>query len=645
LYLLAIIEKEDRNDYTLLDEKIVGEMMEKGDLVALPPNALWHYKSDDSKYRYVLLLHQETDLNDLETNNVKYFRHVDEGYIISARRVQVSSIIRTQRDRSHMGLAKHDLYFFRPAGENPGGNKMVIRFLKMMVVEDTNGYSYCCLSVGSKPPLRVNLLLHRGTTSIDSGVNGGGKVADHRLGDDTSGPRSGHGRGDAKFASVSENNTGKSTEEGAKYEAYGHVLPPNRSEEFDYSLQHPVQKDLYFSGDGWAARMVDETKIPFNQLLLTSKVTKAGAGWVEVHVERYGSLHRLLVEAVLGRKLLLEETVDHLNGNRMDNRIIMLAVVSKEEQCLNRARSVSNTSGYTGIGMNIITGAWVVKWSDDKGRHCKSFKDISEAIAYRNERNSEKGNKPDDRDSERRKLAGIVAEQVRLQLLARRAAVIARQQNKVHNLEDDRELLDADNRGFIAFDEDGIPLPPNFWTKAAKGKAALKKMADARATVKLTPAVAMGKRKGWDPIILERLNNLWALALVTEEKRVVAGVDGFIPPDNIKQAYTHLTEVLNVPKKKVYAFITKKRDGLKKTSLNANQRALLFTVFYTEGNSKIKRGDATMIRLLENEVFGGEEEAPTAAKRIMAWYGNERHRTKLAAKSRKTKELLAKAEL
>ncbi|WP_439946477.1 HNH endonuclease [Streptomyces sp. BBFR109] len=60
-------------------------------------------------------------------------------------------------------------------------------------------------------------------------------------------------------------------------------------------------------------------------------------------------LHRRVMERVLGRALTVHEIVDHINGDKLDNRRHNLRAVDHQINQFNRGKQVNNRSGVKGV--------------------------------------------------------------------------------------------------------------------------------------------------------------------------------------------------------------------------------------------------------------------------------------------------------
>lgn len=60
-------------------------------------------------------------------------------------------------------------------------------------------------------------------------------------------------------------------------------------------------------------------------------------------------LHRVILARILGRPLLDNEFVDHVDNNSLNNSRSNLRLASKTENMRNQKRHCNNTSGYKGV--------------------------------------------------------------------------------------------------------------------------------------------------------------------------------------------------------------------------------------------------------------------------------------------------------
>lgn len=72
--------------------------------------------------------------------------------------------------------------------------------------------------------------------------------------------------------------------------------------------------------------------------------------------------------------------IDHINGDRADNRISNLRLATRFENTRNSRRRRDNTSGVKGVGWHKSTGKWVAYIRENgKHRHLGLFRSIDEA--------------------------------------------------------------------------------------------------------------------------------------------------------------------------------------------------------------------------------------------------------------------------
>lgn len=77
-------------------------------------------------------------------------------------------------------------------------------------------------------------------------------------------------------------------------------------------------------------------------------------GYARSYINRkHVMMHRLLIDVPKGKE------VDHINGNRLDNRKSNLRLVSRSQNSANKPAPGHNTSGYKGVSYRKDTGKYV----------------------------------------------------------------------------------------------------------------------------------------------------------------------------------------------------------------------------------------------------------------------------------------------
>ena len=104
------------------------------------------------------------------------------------------------------------------------------------------------------------------------------------------------------------------------------------------------------------------------------------------HVNICGKLyqiHRIIAE-LCGLGLKEDLTIDHINGNGIDNRLNNLRVVSLSDQQKNARLRANNTSGFNGVWFDNNRGKWVAAGRSNNERiHIGVFITKEEAIIAR----------------------------------------------------------------------------------------------------------------------------------------------------------------------------------------------------------------------------------------------------------------------
>lgn len=132
----------------------------------------------------------------------------------------------------------------------------------------------------------------------------------------------------------------------------------------------------------WTGNIIDFESIP-------NKVTRFGYYQINIFGRPY-AVHRLIFLYMKGR--FPTHDVDHINGNRMDNRWVNLREVTRRENMMNVGIRSNNTTGVTGVSRRKDTGKYAA-YVDVMGRRVRlgNFDTLSEAAEARTKANEQHG--------------------------------------------------------------------------------------------------------------------------------------------------------------------------------------------------------------------------------------------------------------
>jgi hypothetical protein len=124
----------------------------------------------------------------------------------------------------------------------------------------------------------------------------------------------------------------------------------------------------------WTGNIIESKSVP-------SKITKFGYYQMNIFGRPY-AVHRLIFLYMTGR--FPKNDVDHINGDRIDNRWANLREVTRRENMMNVGVRSNSTTGVTGVSRRKDTGKYVA-YVDVEGKRIRlgSFDTLGEAAEAR----------------------------------------------------------------------------------------------------------------------------------------------------------------------------------------------------------------------------------------------------------------------
>jgi hypothetical protein len=116
--------------------------------------------------------------------------------------------------------------------------------------------------------------------------------------------------------------------------------------------------------------------------LLKPQDLNNGYKYVRLSAGKNSKIHKLVLNTFMNNDDK-KYCVDHINGNRSDNRLINLRYATSSENRFNSRTSTKNTSQYTGVCFDIAHNKWKAYITVNGKNHHKLFKEKEDAVKHR----------------------------------------------------------------------------------------------------------------------------------------------------------------------------------------------------------------------------------------------------------------------